>query len=387
MRLLIPIMLLSGCPATTHPEVFTDTLIPVPPPGIAPMSGDPVLRLILVGDTGMQGPMVKQVSAQVASEFSGTGKFPDRTKVVALGDLFYPHPPAGPGCVDAVVARYREYYGALPAGSVLAVAGNHDVYSEENPAGPDVLSPESVACTTAAFQRMGWLGAGAELANRTVALDGGGLTVDLMLVEGGLYSEAHPEIPGVRAGSGENPAGPDWQIVATHYLLSGSFGKGVDEIGKYFGVPEDQPFDVWVNGHAHQLEARMAVRAASGLEVGAGAGADPVLALISGTGAEMRTVRGFQQELWSVAQSFFVYGRCPSDPATCAADQAAGRLPPGLLPKEGDAGGYLRLDFSAAPARTLRVQPVVCTMAGCEDKPAVTCERLPDRRGVRCEAS
>lgn len=378
LPLLLPIMLLSGCPAAVHPEAVTDTLIPVAP-GVAPVSGDPVLRLILVGDTGMQGPMVKQVSAQIASEFSGAGKFPDRTKVVALGDLFYPHPPTGPGCVEAVVARYREYYGALPAGSVLAVAGNHDVYSEENPAGPDVLSPESVACTTAAFQRMGWLAAGAALANRTVTLDGGGLTVDLMLVEGGLYSEAHPEIPGARAGSGENPAEPDWQIVATHYLLSGTFGKGVDEIGEYFGMPEDQPFDLWVNGHAHQLEGRMVARAVPGA-----AGGAPVLALISGAGAEMRTVRGFQQELWAAAPSFFAIGRCPDAPEVCAADQAAGKLPPGLLPKEGEAGGYLRLDFSAAPARSLRVQPVVCTPAGCEDRPAITCERLPDRRGVRC---
>lgn len=380
LPIMLPILLLGGCPAATRPEVIPDAPIPVPPPGVAPLSGDPVLRLILVGDTGMQGPMVKQVSAQIASEFSGTGKFPDRTKVVALGDLFYPHPPAGPGCVEAVVARYREYYGALPAGSVLAVAGNHDVYSEQNPAGPDVLSPESVACTTAAFQRMGWLAAGAALANRTVTLDGGGLTVDLMLVEGGLFSEAHPEIPGAPGGRSAPDWQPDWQIVATHYLLSGTFGKGVDEIGQYFGMPADQPFDLWVNGHAHQLEGRMVARAAPG----SGGGADPVLALISGAGAEMRTVRGFQQELWAASPSFFAIGRCPDAPEVCAADQAAGRLPPGLLPKEGEAGGYLRLDFSAAPARTLRVQPVVCTMAGCEDRAAINCERLPDRRGVRC---
>lgn len=321
-------------------------------------AGGPGARLILVGDTGMQNAMIGLVSGAVRREAEAGAR------VVALGDLYYPHPPGGEGCAEAVAARYREFYGGLPAGSVYAVAGNHDVYSEQNPAGPDAISPESVACTTAAFRRMGWLGEGEALASRVARVDVGGVTVDLGLVEAGLFSEERPGLAGGRAEA-------DWKIIATHYVLSATFGKGVDEIGAFYGVSREEPFDLWVNGHAHQIEARMTDHLGR-----------PVLAVTSGGGGELRPVRGFQAELWRAAPSFFAYGRCPEDPAACAAEQAAGRLPPELLPKAGEAGGYVRLDL--LDRRHARVQPVICAAGACTERPAVRCERAEGGRGVNC---
>lgn len=319
------------------------------------MAQDPAVRLVLVGDTGKDTQISPVVSSAIAGEMTRS----PTAQLVALGDLFYTQPPADqPDCAAQVAARYRSFFGAVPVGRTHAVAGNHDVATPET----HLFSPEAHACSQAAFRDLGWLGADEALATRTRAVDAGGLTVDLVLVEGLMFREDHPALPDLRPDA-------DWQIVATHYLLAASFGKEAEEIGQFYGLPVGHAPDLWVNGHAHQLEGRATER---------------TFAVTSGAGMQMRTFDGWVAK----GPSAFAWVRCDKDkPAWCDRQAAHGRRPSGLLPYAEEAGGYVILDLwprvDGAPLAAT-ITPVVCRLTGCEPKPPVSCVRRPDGRGVIC---
>ena len=320
------------------------------------LAEEPAIRLILVGDTGKDTPVAAVVSAEITRRMTDA---PDAI-LVALGDLYYNQPPAADAdCAAQTAARYRSFFGTIDAARTQAVAGNHDVAEPETHA----WSPAARACTEAAFRDLGWLGAAEALANRTRQLDGGGLTLDLVLVEGGMFSSEHPALPDLRADA-------DWQIVATHYLLAASFGKDKPEIGQYYGMPVDHVPDLWVNGHAHHLEGRAAKR---------------TFAVTSGAGMQMREFGGWA---YKRPASTFAWVRCDSDDqAWCDAKAASGKRPAGLIPKAKEAGGFVVLDLlPRQPDQPLRatLTPVVCVDGVCEEKPVTTCERRADGRGSIC---
>jgi hypothetical protein len=318
-------------------------------------AADPALRLLLVGDTGEE----TAVSAVVAADLARALAASPVAQVVALGDLYYDHVPAeAPDCAALVAARYRAFYGGFPAGRVHAVAGNHDVTDPEQ----QVALPAAYACTEAAFRAMGWLGADEPLATRTRAIDGGGLKVDLVLVEGGFYDDAHPALPDLRPEA-------DWQLLATHYVLAGAFGKPADEVGAYFGVPRGHTPDLWVNGHAHHIEGREA---------------GDTFGVTSGVGMEMRRFKGWVDRSYP---STFAWVRCPEEAwSACRAGARRGDYPRGLLPYEAEVGGYVVLDL--LPPRQGRYEavltPVLCVDGACGARPSTRCVRREGQRGVVC---
>lgn len=280
--------------------------------------------LLLVGDTGKEGHTIAPVvSAAVKAELE---RSPDAT-LVALGDLYYPNPPRGRGCADAVEERYRAWYGDLPAGRTVAVAGNHDLTHSHLG-----FSKHAAACTEEAFRRVGWLAAGEGLGSRTVALSP---EVALVLMEHGFYGKPAPSVPAVEGS-------PTWVVGASHYPREVSTDK-CKENARVQGWPWPE-MDLQVAGHAHHLEAR--------LHAG-------TLVVTSGAGSELRA----------------------EEPKGCTG------IAPGLYREvspngtRADAGGYTRLVFDGA---TVQVTPFLCTVAeGCAARPGVICERSGPR-GVTC---
>lgn len=279
-------------------------------------------RLLLVGDTGEDTAVAHTVSGAIAQELA---RRPDAW-VLALGDLFYDGPPVGETCVEQVEARYRLFYGGF-ADRVLAVMGNHDVSIGEQ----EAPSPEARACTAGAFAKMGWDPPDTHVKQ----LDQAGVKVDLVLLDAGLYGDGAtpPKDLPLREKA-------DWLFYADHYTWLTSTGK----CGEAKKIPVDwlgsPPMDLWINGHAHHLEA---------VDVG-----EPV-AITSGAGMQMR-----EPKICEGVTPLFVY----------------------TGEKGKDRGGYIRLDLRSKRRATLT--PVLCDGGVCAEQPAWDCRRQKGKRGVEC---
>ncbi len=281
-------------------------------------------RILLVGDTGEDNPIARVVSADVGKELNAA------QWLLALGDLYYDAPPVDdPHCVDKVAERYRAFYGAFPATKVIPVLGNHDLTTEAQ----ESFSPAARDCSVAAFKQLGWVKDGS-YPSAVRKLDKGGVHVDLAVIDAGFYGAGAPR-PTLTFRKDA------WRFYAAHYTWRTTAGK-CDEQDKipvdWLGKP---PMDLWLNGHAHHLDA---------------VPVDPVLALTSGGGMQMRE----RHECPGVT-SLFTYVQEPNAPKV---------------------GGYLALDVLSATE--VRVTPRVCTLEGCEWKPAARCTRVTEGFGVSC---
>ena len=284
-------------------------------------------RLVLVGDTGEVNPVADRVAEAVRAEM----KDPNAT-LLAMGDLYYDNPPVGPDCVAQVVARYQAFYAGIPVDRIVGVLGNHDVANAEHTA----FSPEARACTIAAFTQLGW----ALPDSHVVKIDKAGVKADLAVVDAGWMAEdgahqgATPPKPKLRKAA-------NWWMYTDHYTWLTSTGK-CGEAGNTWSWLGKPTMDLWLNGHAHHLEA-IPVEGA--------------LAVTSGAGMQFRA----KKECPGVTGSLFVYTQ-------------------GETPQ----GGYIRLDLEKT---TAKLTPVMCDVGGaCVDKPAVVCTRTKGTRGVVCAA-
>lgn len=284
------------------------------------------VRLILVGDTGEDTAIGRRVAEAVAKEAADP-----QVRVLAMGDLFYDSPPVGPDCVDRVAERYTLFYGGVPAAQMVGVLGNHDVGSAE----VDAFSAEARACSVGAFAKLGWASPDSHL----LKLDRGGLKIDLAVVDAGFlggdgtHTGATPPVLPFRKNA-------HWRLLTDHYTWLSAVGK-CKESGNTWDWLGKPSLDLWLNGHAHHLEA---------IPVGG------ALAVTSGAGKEFREPRVCE----GVTGSLFVYTK-----------------------EDRELGGYVRLDIESKT--TARLTPVRCEVgAGCTDEPAVVCTRRKGERGVSC---
>jgi hypothetical protein len=284
-------------------------------------------RLLLVGDTGEVNPVADRVAEAIRAEMTDPG-----VRLLAMGDLYYDNPPIGPDCVAQVVARYQAYYAGIPADRIIGVLGNHDLANADHTA----FSPEARACTIGAFTQLGW----ALPDSHVVRLDASGVTADLAVVDAGwlaadgAHQGATPPTLKLR-----NKA--HWRMYTDHYTWLTSTGK-CGEAGNTWSWLGKPAMDLWLNGHAHHLEA-IPVEGA--------------LAITSGAGMQFRP----KKDCPNVTGSLFVY----TQEAT-------------------PQGGYIRLDLERTSAK---LTPVVCDVGGpCVDKAPVVCTRKKGTRGVVCQA-
>jgi hypothetical protein len=287
------------------------------------------VRLILVGDTGEDTEIGRRVAQAIAQEAADP-----TVRVLAMGDLFYDSPPVGPDCVEQVAARYQLFYGGVPGAQMVGVIGNHDVGTADVSA----FSAEARACTVAAFAKLGWASPDSHL----LKLDRDGVKIDLAVVDAGYmnpdgtHSGATPPVLPFRKGA-------HWRLLTDHYTWLSSTGKCAEagNTWSWLGKPD---LDLWLNGHAHHMEA---------IPVGG------ALAVTSGAGKEFRDFKQCE----GVSGSFFVYTKT-----------------------ERALGGYVRLDIESKTTAT--VTPVLCEVGGaCVDEPAVVCTREKSGRGVTCAAA
>ncbi len=281
-------------------------------------------RVLLVGDTGDDTAMARIVSKDIGVELARSDW------LLALGDFYYDAPPSDqPDCVEQVAARYRAFYGAFPAKKVVPVLGNHDVTTPVQ----DSFSPAARSCSVEAFARLGWV-AGGEYPSHVRKLDKAGIKVDLAVIDAGFYGAGAPR-PTLKFRDGA------WRFYAAHYAWRTTAGKcsEQDKIPvEWLGRP---PMDLWLNGHAHHLDA---------------VPVDAVMAVTSGGGMEMR-----QRKVCEGVQSLFTYVQEPEGPPV---------------------GGYVALDVESRTQ--VRLTPRVCTPEGCAWKPAVVCTRERGKLGVAC---
>ncbi len=281
-------------------------------------------RIILVGDTGEDTAIGKVVSAQLVKEMA-TADW-----LLALGDLFYDAPPIDDNaCATLLAARYRSFYEGIPPQKVIPVLGNHDVTTVAQ----DAFSPAARACSVAAFELLGW--SKGDYPSAVRKLDKAGVAIDLAVIDAGFYGAGAPK-PSLKFRK------ESWRFYAAHYTWRTTAGK-CDEQDKipvaWLGKP---PMDLWLNGHAHHLDAVMV---------------ESVLALTSGGGMELR-----KPKICPDVTSHFTYTRDADGPPL---------------------GGYLALDVVSKSS--LVVTPTVCTETGCAAKPAIACVRVEKGLGVSCK--
>lgn len=283
------------------------------------------IHLVLVGDTGFDNPVARRVAEAVRAEAQDPA-----VRVLAMGDLYYDFPPVGPDCVDQVVARYQAFYAGIPAAQMIGVLGNHDVSDPTESA----FSAEARACTVAAFAKLGWTAPDSHL----LRLDRGGVKADLAVIDAGFLTG------GVHQGASPPALEPrkkaHWRMYSDHYTWLSSTGK-CKEAGLTWAWLGKPSMDLWLNGHAHHLEA-IPVEGA--------------LAVTSGAGMQFRDFSACP----GVEGSFFVY-----------TDDGVER------------GGYVRLELESKTRA--RLTPVLCDVGGaCVEKPALVCTRKKGGRGVDC---
>ncbi|HNC94839.1 MAG TPA: metallophosphoesterase [Myxococcota bacterium] len=283
-------------------------------------------RLILAGDTGEDTPVARRVAEALRGELADPS-----ARLLALGDLYYDHVPVGPSCVAEVVARYQLYYSGIRPTQIVGVLGNHDVTNADQSG----FSAEARACTTAAFAQLGWTAPDSHV----VRLDRQGVRADLAVIDAGFlmpdgsHQGATPPALKLRRSA-------HWWLYADHYTWLSSTGK-CGEAGNTWNWLQKPSMDLWLNGHAHHLEA-IPVEGA--------------LAVTSGAGMQFRP----KKDCPGVTGSFFVYTL-----------------------GESQQGGYIRLDLTSRTKA--RLTPVLCTVNGpCVDQPAVECTRKKGERGVDC---
>lgn len=242
-------------------------------------------RLVLLGDTGVvasetaraaldagrveacQGPAPVCELAQLMRAVRADAAEADA--VVVLGDNYYgafPGLEPSPGCrgpgprLDAVLARYRAWFDGLSP--VVAVLGNHDV-------GHGLWGwRRRETCAKAAMAELGWLPPGGVGVVRVG--DGVLRAVDTNPV----VTPWLPDPRRVNAPALAPVVGSAWELWVGHHAWSLAYEKGrqpakLRRVVRDWGVRPR----VWVNGHAHHLEA--------GVEEG-------VLAITSGSGSKVR---------------------------------------------------------------------------------------------------
>ncbi|GDX83458.1 hypothetical protein LBMAG42_52690 [Deltaproteobacteria bacterium] len=280
-------------------------------------------RLLLVGDTGEDTPIGRVVSADIGREL------PSADWLLALGDFLYDAPPIDDAdCAGKLAEKIRLYYGTFDPKKVIPVLGNHDVTTVEQKS----FSPAARACSVAAFEKLGWTKG--DYPSHVDKLDKGGVALDLAVLDAGFYGSGAP-VPSLKFRD------TAWRAYAAHYSWRTTSGKcsEQDKIPvEWLGKP---PMDFWLNGHAHHLDA---------------VPVDTVLALTSGGGMELRTPTPCEG-----VTGLFTYVQLPDAPV---------------------AGGYVALDVISATQ--VRFTPRVCTLDGCDWKPAVTCTRDAKVHGVAC---
>ncbi len=279
-------------------------------------------RLVLVGDTGEDTAIGKLVSAQLVKEMA-TADW-----LLALGDFYYDAPPIDDkACATLLAERYRNFYAGISPRKVIPVLGNHDVTTTAQ----DGFSPAARACSVAAFELLGW--SKGEYPSAVRKVDKSGVQVDLAVVDAGFYGAGAPK-PSLTF----RPSA--WRFYAAHYTWRTTAGKCEEQDKIPVGWLGTPPMDLWLNGHAHHLDAVMV---------------DSVLALTSGSGMEMR-----KPKVCPDVTSQFTYTQDDGPPV----------------------GGYLVVDVVSASA--LRVTPTICAESGCAAKPAIECTRVEKGHGVSC---
>lgn len=294
------------------------------------LAASPPARLLLVGDSGLDTTVARRVAEAVEAEAAAPGH---TIHVLAMGDLYYDSVPTTPDCAAQVAARYRLFYEGVPAAKVLGVVGNHDVANPDHKG----FSAAARACTAAAYEALGW-----RLPDSgVVKLDAAGVKIDLALVDAGwlapdgAHQGATPPALKLRKNA-------DWVLYANHYTWRTSTGKckEADNTWAWLGRP---PMDLWLNGHAHHLEA-IPVEGA--------------LAVTSGASMQLRPLSTCE----GVTGSLFTYVKGATEQ-----------------------GGYVRLDIESKTSA--RLTPVLCDVGGaCVDQPAILCMRSDGGRGVECGA-
>ncbi|MCC6625487.1 MAG: metallophosphoesterase [Deltaproteobacteria bacterium] len=225
---------------------------PAPEPPVLDFTRhDGTPRIVLIGDTGMPGPIVDRWRRTLAAK--------DKDAILVLGDLVYPQAPPCPKGVpdltarrvlDAHLAKALEGLGA----PVLLALGNHDTSWDEG-------DPPREKCVLAFVKPRADL----ELPAPYYAADFGSAVI---VVLSSLALDDAQAAFAKRVFAAARPGAR--KILAAHHVLK-TYHDKIDEdviapwLAKHGLVP-----DLWINGHAHVLQLGVY---------------DGILALTSGTGA------------------------------------------------------------------------------------------------------
>jgi len=221
------------------------------PPTLDLTRHDGTPRIVLIGDTGMPGPIVDRWRNALSKK--------DEDAIVVLGDLVYEQaPPCPKGVPDLTARRLLDSHLAKAleglGSPVLLALGNHDTSWVEG-------DPAREKCIMAFVKPR----AGLELPAPYYAADLG--VAVLVVLNSNALDDAQAELvkrvfaaakPGVR------------KIIAAHHVLKTYHDKiGEDLVAPWLKKHGLVP-DLWVNGHAHVLQLGVY---------------DGILAVTSGTGA------------------------------------------------------------------------------------------------------
>jgi len=239
---------------------------------VEPLDGATSVRLFALGDSGTGDAAQYQVAAAMEGECVAAQNDPGRTKVSAillLGDNFYMDGVAG---IDDSQwqEKFEKPYGLPCLGTlpVHPVLGNHDYR----------LSPAAQISYSATSTR--W-----RMPARNWRVDFGNL-VRVVGVDTNFFDFCFSsrwcsfdfmlgELPPKASGNETLPA---WRIVTAHHPLASSSSKGHSHTGRPLG-PILSPFvcsraDVWISGHAHQLERRQPADCGTELIIAGGGGGE-----------------------------------------------------------------------------------------------------------------
>lgn len=295
---------------------------PAPEPPILDMTRhDGTPRIVLIGDTGMPGPIVDRWRRTLAAK--------DKDAIVVLGDLVYQQAPPCPKGVpdltarrllDAHLAKALEGLGA----PVLLALGNHDTSWVEG-------DPPRERCIMAFVKPRADL----ELPAPYYAADFG---VAMLVV---LNSNALDDAQAAFAKKAFAAARPGARkILAAHHVLK-TYHDKIDEddvrpwLGKHGLVP-----DLWVNGHAHVLQLGVY---------------DGILAVTSGTGALPRERPACKRTdpTTSGVGGLDPIGVTTRSDQGCGPGQLFGSSTPGYAILDLDAGGRFAITFENADGVSL----------------------------------
>lgn len=251
----------------------------------------PRVRVVLVGDTGEPGPALETIRAAIARE-------PDKTLILALGDLIYPIAPAcEPGPLDADhLQTLQTHVGAALEGlgaPVFLVLGNHDTGNFHTQA--IWRSPAREACM------IGFAAQHPDLYLPSANLYHADLGPVRLLVSN---TNALTQEDGTRAQELVAQRPEAWFVLAGHHVLKTYHDKeGEDFVAPWLRAHGLRP-DLYTNGHAHFLQFGVY---------------DQTPALTSGSGSKLRDRPSCPPEcgpgqLWG--QSMYGYAVLEADAQT-----------------------------------------------------------------------